>query len=67
MVPNVALVSGIHLLSALMAYLTLAPSSRWCPTKSMFDEGLMFKGLSKELIPSDAIEVDFYIKKDWAI
>ncbi len=29
----------------------------------MSDEGLNFKGLSKGLIPSDAIGVDFYIKK----
>ncbi len=40
--PLACLVSGIHLLPALMAYHTLAPSRGWCPTKSMFDEGLIF-------------------------
>ncbi len=63
MVSNLPLVSGIHLLSALMEYHTLAPSSAWFPTKYTTDEGLFFKGLSKGLIPSDTIGVDFYIKK----
>ncbi len=63
MVSNLPLVSGIHLLSALMEYHTLAPSSAWFPTKYTSDEGLFFKGLSKGLIPSDTIGVDFYIKK----
>ncbi len=63
MVTNLPLVSGIPLLSALMEYHTLAPGRGWCPTKSMCDEGLIFKGISKGLIHSDAIGVDFYKKK----
>ncbi len=67
MVPNLPLVSGIHLFSALMAYHTLSPSRGWCPTKSyVWRRLIFFKGLSKGLIPSDAIGGWLIHKKGWA-
>ncbi len=65
MVPNLPLASGFHLFSALMAYLPYtSPKQGMMSNKVYVWQRLnIFKGLSKGLIPSDAIGVDFYIKK----